>query len=358
LAGGRLLWINLHLSFLFAVLFDIDLTLYSESTIRPSRGFKSLALEQDNTGTLALTAQAPGQQAWGRWAEQHPAQAIDTFFAMDISGIIQSYDSRATSSAALTQTVMAPQYHNQPYTGTASNTLAASHEQIQHNPFSFNAYSAGTPNGLIPAFANNYIRQRPLPHLMHQGTEGSRGVSYTRNDHRGFVEEPQRQSPPIKTEQQITQWSPPISSLTFASDKTKTITSPLPNGTTDINFGTEVDTLMKAIQAKSQTVPPQTSSPVAQSRPVVGPSFTPPYVQTASQGGIQIGEESKFKLTGEDIQDEASSPKGGKKRYQCTIEHCTKSFYQKTHLDIHVRAHTGDKPYVSILYSTCKVLLY
>lgn len=28
---------------------------------------------------------------------------------------------------------------------------------------------------------------------------------------------------------------------------------------------------------------------------------------------------------------------------------CNKSFYQKTHLDIHVRAHTGDKPFVSLL---------
>ena len=274
---------------------------------------------------------------------------------MDISGIIQSYDSRATSSAALTRTAMAPQYQNQPYTATASNTLGASHQQIQHNPFSFNAYSVGTPNDLVPAFANNYIRQRPLPHLIQQGTDGSRGVSFTRNDRRGFVKEPQRQSPPIKIEQQIPQWSPPMSSPTFASSKTKTITSPLPNGATDINFGTEVDTLMKAIQAKSQTVPPQTSSPVDQSRPVVGSSFTPPYVQTASQGGMQTGEESKFKLTEEDVQDEASSPKGGKKRYQCTIEHCSKSFYQKTHLDIHIRAHTGDKPYVSFpsLYLYC-----
>ena len=28
---------------------------------------------------------------------------------------------------------------------------------------------------------------------------------------------------------------------------------------------------------------------------------------------------------------------------------CNKSFYQKTHLEIHVRAHTGAKPFVSYL---------
>lgn len=340
------------------VLFYIDLIPLSEPPIRHPRELKSLALKQDNTGTLALTAQAPGQQAWGRWVEQHPAQAIDTFFAMDISGIIQSYDSRAVSSAALTRTVMAPQYsHNQAYTGATSNTLVASHQQIQHNPFSFSAYSVGPPNGLIPAFASNYIQQRPLPRLMQPDTDGSRGISYARNDRQGFVEEHQSRSPPIKSEPQWNgsvkaepQWNVSTSSPTFTSPKTKTIASPLPNANTDIDFGTEVDTLMKAIQAKSQTVPPQTSSPVAPSRPVVGVPFTPPYVQTASQGGIQTGEGSKFKLTGEDVQDEADSPKGGKKRYQCTIEGCSKSFYQKTHLDIHVRAHTGDKPYVSDAY--------
>lgn len=54
------------------------------------------------------------------------------------------------------------------------------------------------------------------------------------------------------------------------------------------------------------------------------------------------------KLTQMDIQEEAS-PKGGKKQYQYIIENYTKSFFQKTHLDIHERAHTGVKPYVSNL---------
>lgn len=36
----------------------------------------------------------------------------------------------------------------------------------------------------------------------------------------------------------------------------------------------------------------------------------------------------------------------GKKRYECDMPGCNKSFYQKTHLDIHRRAHTGFKPFV------------
>ncbi|OCK97566.1 uncharacterized protein K441DRAFT_546672 [Cenococcum geophilum 1.58] len=35
-----------------------------------------------------------------------------------------------------------------------------------------------------------------------------------------------------------------------------------------------------------------------------------------------------------------------KRRYQCNMPDCYKSFYQKTHLEIHTRAHTGVKPFL------------
>lgn len=258
--------------------------------------------------------------------------------------MIQSYDSRATSSATLTRAVMAPQYgHNQPYSGATSSVLVIPQQQNQHNPFRSNAYSVPTPNGLAPAFPISYIQQRPSPSLFQPGMDGSR-IPYIRNDRRDVVEEHQRRSPPIKIERK---WKVSTSSPTFTSPKIKEITSTQTTGTTGIQFGTEVDTLMKAIQGKPQSVPPQASSPASQSSPVVGIPFFPPYAHSTSQGSLHTGEEGKFKLTGEDVQDEGSSPKGSK-RYPCMIEGCSKSFYQKTHLDIHVRAHTGDKPYVSI----------
>ena len=37
------------------------------------------------------------------------------------------------------------------------------------------------------------------------------------------------------------------------------------------------------------------------------------------------------------------------KKYQCHAPSCTKLFFQKTHLEIHMRAHTGYKPFVRIL---------
>jgi uncharacterized Zn-finger protein len=232
---------------------------------------------------------------------------------MDISGIIQSYDPRTTTSAALSRTLIAPHYvPAQAFSGPASTTLVASHQlQNQHNPFSFGTYNGATSNGLIPAFANNYIQQRPLPRLLQIDSDPARGISFTRTTRQGYVEEHHSQSPPIKSEPL---WNVTTDSPSFASASSKMNSSKVAtNGGNEVTFGTEVDTLMKAIQAKSKATPTQaqTTTTAEQARPV----------------------------------DESSSTKGSKKRYSCTIENCTKSFYQKTHLDIHERAHTGVKPY-------------
>jgi hypothetical protein len=91
----------------------------------------------------------------------------------------------------------------------------------------------------------------------------------------------------------------------------------------DVNFGTDVDTLMKAIQSK---IPPE--SPAApQSSPVKPPSTHP-------------------SRAAESTHEEANDDP--KKRYECHIGDCRKAFFQKTHLEIHIRAHTGVKPYVRL----------
>ena len=70
-------------------------------------------------------------------------------------------------------------------------------------------------------------------------------------------------------------------------------------------FSTDIDTLMRAIQSKSQPHEQR------RDRPRVEPSANKP-----------------------------------KKRYQCDVPDCGKAFYQKTHLEIHTRAHTGIKPFL------------
>ena len=310
-------------------------------------GSRRLASKQDTTGTLAVTAQAPGQ-AWGRWSEQNTHQPIQTFYTMDVSGIVQSYNSRAASSAALTRTIMAPQYSPaQTYSG-ATNNMAATHQQQQqhqqHNPFSFGGYSGPNTNMIIPAFAKcNFVQQRPLPRLMQVDDDGSGQFSYPRPSRRGYIEEHHSQRPQIKTE---SKWPAPATTPVFHSTEVKT--TPISTLAQEVNFGTEVDTLMKAIQAKEQTTSPQTTSSVKQIRPVISAFQSPYLTQATSQiAWYASREDSKYKLTNAAVQEDSSSPKNSKKRYQCTIANCSKIFYQQTHLDIHERAHTGVKPYVS-----------
>lgn len=86
-----------------------------------------------------------------------------------------------------------------------------------------------------------------------------------------------------------------------------------------IIFSTDVDILMKAIQSK--TAPTQRR-------------------QQANKVA-KVSQESPVRPEGR-----------SKKKYQCSMPDCNKTFYQKTHLEIHTRAHTGIKPFVSVGTST------
>ena len=103
----------------------------------------------------------------------------------------------------------------------------------------------------------------------------------------------------------------------------------LKNGQADgslagVSFSTDVDCLMKAIQSKQKQSRP--SSPKAAPAPTV-------HVQQhkVEPSPVQLTTEGRNKA---------------RKRYHCSIPGCNKSFYQKTHLEIHTRAHTGVKPFV------------
>ncbi|KAF3030333.1 hypothetical protein E8E12_000822 [Didymella heteroderae] len=80
-----------------------------------------------------------------------------------------------------------------------------------------------------------------------------------------------------------------------------------PTGGTGIDFATDVDTLMKAIQAKQ----PELSQV------------------------LQVKKE-----------DEEKPVQKLRKRCKCNIPGCTKGFQSKAHLQIHVRSHTGAKPFI------------
>jgi len=246
---------------------------------------------------------------------------------------------------------MAPHYvhHMSAYSGDNSGGVVAPHHHhqqqptLQQNPFTYSAYTTGVSNGLVPAFTNNFIQQRPSHPPMQPESNGER-VAYQLDQRRGYVEEHLRESSIVKAEPQ---WNiPSASSTTYTPANSKVVSAiPVTPGA-EVHFGTEVDTLMKAIQAKSQTEQQPKSSPV-QSQPVGGFAPSPnkhAVVNHSLHGSLEVKD---TKSTYDDGRDDQNNQRGGKKRYQCKITGCSKSFYQKTHLDIHERAHTGDKPYVS-----------
>jgi hypothetical protein len=150
--------------------------------------------------------------------------------------------------------------------------MVVTHPQIYQNQFNLTPYTSAGQNGMVPASANNYIQQQPLPRLIQSDTDGTRGI-LSRNTRQDFVKELPSASLAIKSEPR---WNGPGNSPSANTEVVSTTS--LVNTSNEVNFGTEVDILMKAIQAKSENTIPQTTSFVNQSRPVVSVSRTPPYV--------------------------------------------------------------------------------
>ncbi|EAT83537.2 hypothetical protein SNOG_09345 [Parastagonospora nodorum SN15] len=112
------------------------------------------------------------------------------------------------------------------------------------------------------------------------------------------------------------QSSPVYNNTSYTSECKRSSSEPM--DPSNINFATDVDTLMKAIQAKQTTSTQQQEAP------------------------------PKFDILITSQREEPKVSQKPRKRYQCHMPDCNKSFFQKTHLEIHIRAHTGAKPFVSL----------
>ena len=102
-------------------------------------------------------------------------------------------------------------------------------------------------------------------------------------------------------------------------------TSRLPTCTANKDPSTDVDTLMRAIQTRAK-------NPLTQA-----PSLT-----TLGGSSESCGSDSNTSATKKTDQRRSKA----RRKYACKVQSCAKVFTQKTHLEIHMRAHTGYKPYV------------
>jgi hypothetical protein len=222
---------------------------------------------------------------------------------------------------------------------TAAPTTRPFQQQPNHIELSMNMFPATSAPSMVPFTAGAYgfdltsMSQYPVqqnysisytPAVQPQAaystapTELPSAVPHIREARNSLPS--LNRSPSVKTEAQ----SPIHSNQAYAepsSDELRTGQADGPLG--GISFSTDVDCLMKAIQSKQKTSPPSS-----------------PKVVPATTGHIQ------HRVDPSQVQLTADGRNKARKRYHCSIPGCNKSFYQKTHLEIHTRAHTGVKPFV------------
>lgn len=237
---------------------------------------------------------------------------------MNMSGILSSQEtSRATANPAVSRTFQTttPMSMSVPSFGGHSHTTSVPYQpgtftldSTLVNPYSLQHFPVGFSNTF------NYPTTTNVPPSPPVQDDRSRLP----------LDDAQSTGPAIKVEAHSPiQPSSMFEETIVNRDSHQTSHSP-------IQFATHVDTLMKAIQAKQRPDPQQRQLPA----------------KVRSLDNQELGN-SIDSLSPQDEEGETKSRRRLKKRHQCTIPGCDKRFYQKTHLQIHIRSHTGDKPFVS-----------
>jgi hypothetical protein len=275
---------------------------------------------------MALTASPAVPPNWGRWLQQLPHD----FSIMDVSGFIP-YDSRVAPQDALMQLPMALQYIVAPTYSSGPMAGLSTLQFHNQNGFAYALYQSPPPS--TPAGSpfkqdfQEWSAHAPLGHDAEAHSQPSLARRQSRHLQNFRV-----QSLSARSESQAST-APSVASHPTANAKTITYNETL-DPADRVNFETDVDELMKAIQNMEEKVKPQHQT--------LTPAHTPKAVSALE---AQSPESSCRPPS-------TSSEAKSLKKWVCDGPNCRKHFVQKAHLDIHRRTHTGQRPYVRH-FSTC-----
>lgn len=268
----------------------------------------------NNSHTMALTAQPATHPNWGRWPQNMP----NDFNMMDGQGYLP-YDARGPPAPQMQHQqpqrhmahyVVGPAYHSQQAPPTFTTPQYQAPPAFQYVP-----YHSPSPTSPVGSPFHNEYQERQLPQL-------DQGRMIFQRDSKS-LHDMQVPSPSTRSDSLASNSRSSVSSHPTANAKTITYNETINPGDR-VNFETEVDELMKAIQRKKAEANMEASQGPT-------PAHTPraDHTEPSTPGSITAPAESK-----------------PKKKWVCDGPSCNKSFVQKTHLDIHRRTHTGAKPYV------------
>lgn len=291
---------------------------------------------------MGFPAQPQDGPAWDRWQQAHGTQE---YAVMD--GLMQ-YDTRPIAQVA-PQHQRAPMPH--PYLGPAYS--AAPIASLAPSPFASN--DVFSFNGYGPAPPRDPYRPAPsLPfpdrhaHVAMPPMGGRNGIlapSY--RDMRSPFDD-QGHSPSSRSDTPSKTLTVPDGELPKVP---RTITANATvNPDDEASFSTHVDTVMRAIQANRRTDDIVRSaedkirrSSDSQSSDMGSSTHSSPFQRHHDS----TTDEDQAVSPGTCVSDGSRKRRANTKKYICDFPGCLKRFPQKTHLDIHRRTHTGEKPYVS-----------
>ncbi|KAI1853709.1 hypothetical protein JX265_003958 [Neoarthrinium moseri] len=257
--------------------------------------------------------QHPASADWGRWHGTYQQSADYT--PMDASGLVH-YGSSIPVSAPLQR---AP--HEQYPMGT-TYSMAPVPSLPPQNTFGVHAYAPASPNGMVmPPYRSYTESHSPL-------SDRSQEISYKRDPQPVYREDPGHAPPTMKYEvQQLApQRSLPLETKpsTIPDVASPAVTKPEP---VKYENDSPVDIMMKAIQRGEDEDEDEADNN----------SETGMHTPSSSGGSRPPSPKPKS----------CKTVRGKKeKRVKCPWPGCKQRFAQTTHTTIHMRTHTGERPFV------------